>query len=121
EQEKVWEELSSSRSFFSDSVFPSQHQLEYVKSLLHLVSSEISLRNCQRDVVGNAVQKLVKGAYENPSVRRRGGLNGTVTFESHTNLGNVDDSLFESMEQVSISSRSRNQATRYTTTTATLP
>ncbi|KAL6406443.1 Ankyrin repeat, PH and SEC7 domain containing protein secG [Ilyonectria robusta] len=121
EQEKVWEELSSSRSFFTDSVFPSQHQLEYVKSLLHPVSSEIGLRNCQRDVVGNAVQTLVKGAYENPSVRRRLRLNGTVTFESHTNLGNVDDSLSESMEQVSISSRSRNQATRYTTTKATPP
>ncbi|KAH7117518.1 hypothetical protein EDB81DRAFT_892381 [Dactylonectria macrodidyma] len=55
---------------FSDSVFPSQHQLEYVKSLLHPVSNEIGLQNCQRDVMGNAVQKLVKGAYENLSVRR---------------------------------------------------
>lgn len=112
EQEKLWEQIGSCPSFSTQAVFPSQHQLEYVRSLLSPISSEIGLRNSQRDTVENAVQKLVEAAYENASVRKRLGLRGTVTFESHTNLGDIDDSLSESLEQVSINSTSRNRSRR---------
>ncbi|KAK7393878.1 hypothetical protein QQX98_013339 [Neonectria punicea] len=66
------------------------------------LSSELGLRNSQRDVVENAVQKLVGETYNDLSLRSRLGLHGTITFESHTNLGNADESLSESMEQMSI-------------------
>ncbi|KAI8711235.1 Protein kinase domain-containing protein [Fusarium sp. LHS14.1] len=112
EQEHVWDELSSSPSFSSQAAFPSRHQLDYVRSLLRPVSSEIGLRNSERDVVENAVQKLMDATYNESSLRSHLGLDGTVTFESHTNLGITDDSLSESMEQVSVSSRPPNQLTR---------
>ena len=98
EQEKVWADLSFGPSFASRSAFPSRHQLEYVKSVLHPISSEIGLRNGERDVVENAVQKLMDATYADPTLRNHLGLNGTVTFESHTNLGITEESLSESME-----------------------
>ncbi|KPA36814.1 serine threonine protein kinase [Fusarium langsethiae] len=112
EQEKVWNQLSFSPSFSSRPAFPSRHQLDYVRSLLRPVSSEIGLRNCERDVVENAVQKLMDATQNDSSLRSHLGLDGTVTFESHTNLGTTDDSLSESMEQVSIGSRPSSRMTR---------
>ncbi|KAH7118277.1 hypothetical protein B0J13DRAFT_652282, partial [Dactylonectria estremocensis] len=82
--------------------FPSRHQLEYVKSLLHPISSELGFRNSQRDVVENAVQKLMDETYNHLSLRSRLDLDGTISLESHTNLGNADELLSESMEQMSI-------------------
>ncbi|KAF5963872.1 serine threonine protein kinase [Fusarium bulbicola] len=50
--------------------------------------------------------------YNDSSLRSHLGLDGTVTFESHTNLGITDDSLSESMEQASIGSRLPSRMTR---------
>ncbi|CAM1508767.1 Fc.00g056150.m01.CDS01 [Cosmosporella sp. VM-42] len=98
-QEEVWNRLSFSHLFASQAVFPSQHQLDYVRSLLHPVSSELELRSGQRDVAENAVQKLMDETYKDPLLASHLDLDGTVTFESHTNLGNTDDSLSESMNR----------------------
>jgi hypothetical protein len=48
-------------------------------------------RDFERDAVENAVQKLVDRAYIDPLLRANLGLQGTVTFESHMNLGTTDD------------------------------
>ncbi|KAF5618246.1 serine threonine kinase [Fusarium sp. NRRL 25303] len=113
EQEHIWNELSFSPSFSSQPAFPSRHQLDYVKSLLRPVSSEIGLRNSERDVVENAVQKLMDATYNDSSLRSHLGLDRTVTFDSHMNLGITNDSLSESMEQVSIGSRPPSRITRH--------
>jgi hypothetical protein len=76
----------------------SQHQLDYVRSLITPISSEHGLRYYEHDTVENAVQKLVDAVYENPVLRASVGLRGTVTFESHTNLGTIDSSLSEPSE-----------------------
>ncbi|KAK2468737.1 hypothetical protein H9L39_19664 [Fusarium oxysporum f. sp. albedinis] len=112
EQEKVWNQLSLSPSFSSRPLFPSWHQLDYVRSLLRPISSEIGLRNSERDVVENAVQKLVDAIYNDSLLRNHLGLDETVTFGSHTNLGVTDDSLTELMEPVSIGSRPPSRMTR---------
>ncbi|OAQ57692.2 serine threonine protein kinase [Pochonia chlamydosporia 170] len=117
-QQKIWEKLSISPEFASQTVFPSQHQLSYVKSILQPISSEIGLRNFERDVVENAVQKMVDETYKDPILRNGLGLKGTVTFESHTNLGEHSDSTLQSMERMSISgSDSRALASASTTRT----
>ncbi|KAF6811218.1 hypothetical protein CPLU01_15154 [Colletotrichum plurivorum] len=71
-------------------------------TLLSPISSEIGLRNFERDTVENTVQKLIDEAYKNPRLRDDLGLQGTVTFESHTNLGETDDSLSEDLDRMPI-------------------
>lgn len=70
--------------------------MEYVKSLLKPISSELGLRDFEHDVE-NAVLKLLGRAYMDPLLLRKLGLQGIVTFESHTNLGNTDDSWFKKL------------------------
>jgi hypothetical protein len=103
-QEEIWDALSTSDSFFSNTAFPSQHQMEYVKSLLRPISSEIGLRDFERDVVENAVEKLIQAASTDATLQRQLDIRGTVTFESHTNLGTNEDTISEPMEQMSLSS-----------------
>ncbi|KAK3361655.1 hypothetical protein B0T24DRAFT_112663 [Lasiosphaeria ovina] len=100
-QEEIWNMLSEP-SFTSRPAFPSQHQVDYVRSLISPISSEHGLRYFERDTVENAVQKLIGAVYENPLLRDRLGLRGAVTFESHTNLGATDDNLSEPLEHMSL-------------------
>ena len=98
-QAETWDQLSISSSFSSQQLFPSLHQLQYVKSSLHPISSEDGLRYVARDAVENAVERLVKEAFNDLSVRNAVGLDGTIIFESHLNLGNSTDSAPESREK----------------------
>jgi hypothetical protein len=101
-QEEIWDLLSADSPFSSEPAFASRHQLEYVKSVLRPISCEIGLRNFERDVVENAVQKLVDEVYDDLLLRSNLGLQGTITFESHTNLGNTaGDPITEPMEHIS--------------------
>ncbi|KAF6514188.1 hypothetical protein HZS61_006444 [Fusarium oxysporum f. sp. conglutinans] len=86
--------------------------LELVTAFRAGGSSEIDLRNSERDVVENAVQKLVDATYADLTLRNHLDINGTLTFESHTNLGIADESLSESMDQVSLSSRPSARTSR---------
>lgn len=96
-QEEIWNQLLEP-SFVSRHTFPSQHQLDNVRSLITPISSEYGLRHYECDTVENVVQKLVDAVYEDPVLRARLGLYGTITFESHTNLGTVNNSVSEPIE-----------------------
>ncbi|ODH21888.1 hypothetical protein ACO22_05609 [Paracoccidioides brasiliensis] len=72
---------------------------------------EIGLRTYERDMVENAVQKLVNAVYDDELLRKQLRLRGTVTFESHMNLGQTNNSsINESMEQMSISEDNSDDA-----------
>ncbi|KAK3315532.1 hypothetical protein B0H66DRAFT_577300 [Apodospora peruviana] len=113
-QEEIWEQLSNP-SFANNPVFPSPHQMAYVKSLISPISSEQGLRSFERDTVEIAVQKLVDAVSENTQLRNSLGLRGTVTFESHTNLGAVDNRLSEPLERMSLAENSSADTTLTTT------
>ncbi|KAI1846941.1 hypothetical protein JX265_014015 [Neoarthrinium moseri] len=102
EQEQIWAQLSTSSSFSSDRLYPSRHQIDYVMSLIEPISSEVGLRVFARETVENAVKKLVDVTNADPVLRRKLGLQGTVTFESHTNLGVPNADLSRSMGQLSV-------------------
>ncbi|KFY03838.1 hypothetical protein V490_00080, partial [Pseudogymnoascus sp. VKM F-3557] len=53
QQEKIWEKLSISPDFNSQRVFPSAHQLDYVRKYLDPIASEAALRHFARDTVEN--------------------------------------------------------------------
>ncbi|PKS11157.1 hypothetical protein jhhlp_002918 [Lomentospora prolificans] len=111
QQEKIWNDLSVSTSFCSVPTFPSQHQLEYVKSMLQPISSELGVRNFERDAIENAVQTLVQRALADPLLRSSLKLQGTVTFDSHTNLGSTDsDSISGHIEHMSLSTGSASMS-----------
>ncbi|ROT39292.1 hypothetical protein SODALDRAFT_339678 [Sodiomyces alkalinus F11] len=99
-QEDTWNKLAISNTFSSQPAFPSPHQLDYVRSFLTPISSELGLRDFERDVVEHAVQRLMERTHQDPLLRRHLRLQGTVTFESHTNPG-VDD-ISTSLEEMSL-------------------
>lgn len=102
-QRRVWERLSDSLSFGSSRVFPSSHQMQYVRSTLDPISSESGLRYVGRDIVENAVQKLVKEVSQDADLQVRLNLQGTISFESHTNLGSSrDETIEKAMSHVSL-------------------
>jgi hypothetical protein len=59
-QNNVWAQLSNHTTFFSKRAFPSQPQLDYVKSQIKRISSEMGLRHFVRETVENMVSTLVK-------------------------------------------------------------
>lgn len=102
-QEKIWEQLSASTRFNSQPVYPSAHQLEYVQRYLDPISSELGLRHYARETVENPVRTLIEEVYKDEQLRRQLQLRGTMTFESHTNLGQQSEtSVEEAMEHMSI-------------------
>ncbi|KAI8954159.1 hypothetical protein F4801DRAFT_534524 [Xylaria longipes] len=110
-QESIWDRLLTDQPFCSDAIFPSSHQLDYVASLISPITSETGLRHFERDTVENAVQKLVDEAYNDEQLRVRLGIQGSVTFESHTNLGDTVDAVSESIEHMTMAENSVTNAT----------
>ncbi|KAH7010964.1 hypothetical protein B0J12DRAFT_690969 [Macrophomina phaseolina] len=107
DQEDIWAKLSTSPAFASNRVFPSIHQLDHVRSQLDPIDSEDQLRHFARSAVEKPVQKFVEEVYKDDDLRVSLGLQGTVTFESHTNLGRSDGTTVdEAMRDMSISDTS---------------
>ncbi|KAF1817488.1 hypothetical protein P152DRAFT_454075 [Eremomyces bilateralis CBS 781.70] len=98
-QEEIWNALSIG-DLFSMPAFPSQHQMDYVKSLLKPISSEIGLHLFEHDVVENAVQKIVDRANMDPLLRKNLDLQRSVTFEKHMDRGTTDDPISQPMEHM---------------------
>jgi hypothetical protein len=114
-QEQLWHRLSEGSSFRSERIFPSTHQLEYVQSLIAPITGEVPLRYQERYTVENAVQRLMDAVYEDEALRTKLQLKGSITFESHTNLGQTNQSSIpESMEQIDTDEDNRDDLDRGT-------
>ncbi|KFY26001.1 hypothetical protein V491_01494 [Pseudogymnoascus sp. VKM F-3775] len=86
QQEKIWEKLSVSTDFNLQRVFPSAHQLDYVRTYLDPIASEVALRHFARETVENPVRTLIQAIHKHEQLRNQLQLQGTMEFESHTNL-----------------------------------
>jgi hypothetical protein len=86
QQEKIWETLAASVRFNTQRIYPSAHQLEYVQKYLDPISSELGLRHYARETVENPVRTLIQEVYRDDQLREQLQLQGTMMFESHTNL-----------------------------------
>ncbi|DAA73576.1 TPA_exp: Uncharacterized protein A8136_4605 [Trichophyton benhamiae CBS 112371] len=87
EQATVWEKLYEHPSFLEEKLFPSEHQLEYVRQFISPITSEMDLRYFERETVENHVRIIIDRITEHEDLKTALGLRGSVTFESHTNLG----------------------------------
>ncbi|KAG5980174.1 hypothetical protein E4U55_004315 [Claviceps digitariae] len=85
QQEKIWETLSKSEDFFNQKVFPSKSHIDGLRLVRKPISCESGLRTYESTVVECAVEKLVQAVSKDPSLQRNLDINGSVTFESHTN------------------------------------
>jgi hypothetical protein len=104
QQEKIWEKLSSSQDFNLQRVFPSAHQLDYVRKYLDPIASEVALRHFARDTVENPVRTLIEEIHKHEQLREQLQLRGAMIFESHTNLAQpIEQSMENEMEHMSIS------------------
>ncbi|OJD23105.1 hypothetical protein ACJ73_05537 [Blastomyces percursus] len=89
-QEAFWRILNDHPLFLTKMQFPSKHQLEYVLQFITPITSESDLRYYEREAVENQVRKIVDRITEDETPREAFGLRGSITFESHTNLGRVE-------------------------------
>ncbi|OJD24854.1 hypothetical protein ACJ73_03789 [Blastomyces percursus] len=99
EQTEVWQTLKSHPSFLTEKLFPSKHQLDYVRQRIAPITSEWDLRYYERDTVENQVQDIVDKITKDKALRDAFGLQGSVTFESHTNLGHPEENLPSEADQ----------------------
>ncbi|OBT59278.1 hypothetical protein VE04_00367 [Pseudogymnoascus sp. 24MN13] len=113
QQEKIWEKLSISADFYSQRVFPSAHQLDYVRKYLDPIGSEITLRHYARETVENPVRTLIEEIHKHEQLREQLQLRGVMMFESHTNLAQpIEQSMENEMEHMSISEPNTSRAGR---------
>ncbi|OAQ60414.1 serine threonine protein kinase [Purpureocillium lilacinum] len=89
-QEETWSRLAADNAFFTNTIYPSANQVDYIASLNRPISSELDLRNFERDTVENAVQILLDQICGNQRLRNNLDIQGTVMFKNHTNLGDCD-------------------------------
>lgn len=75
--------------------------MAYVLSSIGSISSEQSLRLFEHETVENAVQRLIGAVYEDPLLRERFRLWGTISFESRKNLG-ITGGFSESSDHTSL-------------------
>ncbi|KAI1119908.1 hypothetical protein F5Y10DRAFT_146051 [Nemania abortiva] len=100
QQEGIWSRLSGDWPFCSGAIFPSAHALDYVASRIRPITSETGLRDFERDTVENAVEQLVDEVYKDEQLRVHLGIQGSVTFENHTNLEGAVDADSESTQNM---------------------
>ena len=111
QQEKIWEKLSINPQFNSQRVFPSAHQLDYVRKYLDPIASEVALRHYARETVENPVRTLIREIHQHEQLREQLQLRGTMMFESHTNLAQpIEPSMEKEMEDMSISEPNTSRA-----------
>ncbi|KAG5294561.1 hypothetical protein I7I48_11114 [Histoplasma ohiense] len=87
EQMKVWHKLNQHSHFLTEKLFPSLLQLDYVRKHISPISSEWGLWYYERKTVENQVRTIIDRIYENDELKRAFSLRGSITFESHANLG----------------------------------
>jgi hypothetical protein len=112
EQDGIWELISTHSELGSRKVFPSLHQLDYVRKNLAPISSENDVRYYARETIENHVQTLVREICEDEQIRDAIGLRGKVYFENHTNMGNAGQSTIEEDMEHMVIARSTRAKTR---------
>lgn len=85
-QEEIWNDLSTGNFFHSRPQFPSEHQIDYVKSCIEPIRSEFGLQSFERAAVESIVEILFKRAWEDSQLQSNLNLQGAVSFRSRTNL-----------------------------------
>ncbi|KAK0764133.1 hypothetical protein N5P37_003528 [Trichoderma harzianum] len=85
-QEEIWKDLWTGNFFHSQPQFPSERQIDYLKSRIKPVRSKFGLQNFERAAVEDAVEILFERACEDSRLQSILNLQGAVTFKDRTNV-----------------------------------
>jgi hypothetical protein len=113
QQEAIWDDLMES-DFILERHFTSLHTLEESGEAIRqrMMSSELDLNLFQRYTVEDHISSIIKQLYNNPTLRRKFCLKGSVKFENHANTLSLEWQLEEDMQQMSLSGNQRRRSPR---------
>ena len=113
QQEAIWNELMGS-DFILERHFTSLHTLEESGEAVRqrMMSSELDLNYFQRYTVEDHISSIIKQLYNNPTLRRKFRLKGSVKFENHANTLSPEWQLEEDMQYMSMSGNKRRRSPR---------
>ena len=110
QQEAIWNDLMGP-DFMLERHFTSLHSLEESGETVRqrMLSSELDLHHFQRYTVEDHISSIIKQLYNNPMLRRKFRLKGSVKFENHANtLSQIE----EDMQQMSVSGNQQRRSRR---------
>ncbi|OCL01491.1 hypothetical protein AOQ84DRAFT_434837 [Glonium stellatum] len=112
-QEAIWNDLMGS-DFVLERHFTSLHTLEESGEAVRqrMMSSELDLNHFQRYTVEDHISSIIKQLYNNPTLRRKFRLQGSVKFENHANTLSPEWQLEEGIQQMSVSRNQRRRSPR---------
>ena len=112
-QETIWNELIGS-DFILKRHFTSLHTLEESGEAIRqrMMSSELDLNYFQRYTVEDHISSIIKQLYNNPTLRRKFRLKGSVKFENHANTLSPEWQLEEDMQYMSMFGNKRRRSPR---------
>ncbi|KAJ9481169.1 hypothetical protein VN97_g12331 [Penicillium thymicola] len=101
-REQICRKSDRTDAFTSRPLPPSDIQVNYIVTNIQNrpIYSEASLRNFERDTVGNFVEKVIKALRDDEPLRHEFGIQGRVTFYARANPS--ETSLEKSLEQMNL-------------------
>jgi hypothetical protein len=113
QQAAIWDDLMDSR-FISERYFTSIHTLAESGEAIRrrMMASELDLHLFQRSTVDEHIASVTERLHDEPALRRKFGLRGSVKFENHANTLSPESELEESMEQMTVSGTQRRRSPR---------
>ena len=113
QQAAIWDDLMDS-DLVLERHFTSLHTLEESGEAIkrRMLSSELDLHLFQRSAVEDHVSSIIERLYDQPTLRRRFGLQGSVKFENHANTLSPESQLEEGIQQMTVSGTRRRRSSR---------
>ena len=113
QQEAIWNDLMGS-DFILEQHFASLNSLEEAGETVRerMMSSELDLHHFQRDTAEDRISSIIKQLYNNPMLRQKFRLKGSVKFENHGNTLSEEWRIEEGMQQMSVSGNQRRRSPR---------
>jgi len=114
QQEQVWSTLVNS-DFMLERHFTLISTLREIGESIRrqMMSSELDLHHFERLAVGDPVSRIIERLYDNPALRDKFNLKGSVKFENHSNTLSPDRDVAEDMSQIQLSRPSRRRSPRF--------
>ena len=111
-QQEFWGKLEGCRSFWSERVYPSTTNLDYVERRIEPIGSEDNLRYMERLTIESMVQDILDRIGGNNEVDESWRSVGSISFENQASFRAQEVDVIRTMQELSID-RDGTQAPRH--------